>query len=128
MNSGLSVLSGAAMQSSRLLLEENLGRVGCGGILTEASLKLIDSRVRKNHGLYGYSWDESAGGAFFVHANSELHLIDTKVTENAAFHASGIAVTTGSRLIMQRSAINNNHPVSPNYNDPTWGEVCTSGG
>ena len=130
-HSGLSVLSGASLQCGRLLLEENEGTIGPGGVVDAASkLKLIDSKVRKNR---ADLTQNNGGGAFWVQTNSELHLIDVEVSENQATVGSGIAVTMGSRLVMERSAIKHNYPVrSTNLFgrrvNEEWFEFCRAGG
>ena len=121
-NGGFSVLSGASLQSSRLLLEENIGTIGAGGFLSEASkLKLINSKIRKNVA-------DTGGAAFWVHINSELHLIDSEVSENQGGLGAGITVSTGSRLIMERSSIKKNFRFGENPNVPYFLEYTEAGG
>jgi hypothetical protein len=130
-HSGLSVLGGASLQCSRLLLEANEGTTGPGGVIDAASkLKLIHSKVRKNR---ADLTQNNRGGAFWVSTNSEVHLIDAEVSENQATVGSGIAVTGGSRLVMERSAIKHNHPVRSTKLfgrglNEEWFEFCAAGG
>ena len=63
-----------------------------------------------------------------MHMNSEVHLIDSEASENQAGMGSGIAVSSGSRLKMERSTIKSNYPVDRDATNPYFFTFSQYGG